>query len=588
MKRLVLPLLLAAAFAHADSVVFEDNFEGDLAKWVGQRGDGSVPMNVTLIDDPLKPGNKVARFDKPVYGGDIFTKQQFPEGKYVLSFDYLGTCGGNCGGVIGVTAEFPGRDQWLAGTANSGFPDRIKDTGKWEHYDLDFKGRFDFHLALEQWTSSAGAGKDIYFDNIKLVQKGDAAASAGTKAVAAVAVTGVPAPKSPQLVGYFPAWAKHNSNYWVKDVDTSGAAKRLTVINYAFGNVKDNRCVVGVEAKGVGAAADDYWDSVPKEHTLDGKVDQGDKGLFGHWNQLKQLKKANPNLKVVISLGGWSWSKYFSDAALPQNREAFVKSCVDAYIKGNVPDKQGKLVNGLAAGVFDGIDVDWEYPAAEGEKGNIVRKEDTKNYTALLAEFRKQLDAVKPGLLLTIATPAASDKSAMMELDKIHPSLDFINIMTYDFSNGWGNQSQPHANLYGGKKDQFAIDYTVKDYLDKVPSQKLVVGVPFYGYGWMVKSTDNNGMYQPASGPAKGPVEQGSKPYAQIKTAPGQVFRDDKTRAVWKLNGNEVWNYDDPQVLQEKVEFVKKNKLGGVMFWELSNDTADGELSKTLADALKK
>ncbi|WP_028454139.1 hypothetical protein [Chitinilyticum litopenaei] len=139
MKPLLLPLLLAAAFsaAHAEPLFSEDFESGDLnAKWVGQNGDGSVRMNVTLVEDPLRPGNKVARFDKPVFGGDIFTKQTFPEGKYIIKFDYLGMCGSNCGGTVGTTTDFPGQDKWIAGTAASGFPNRIKDTKKWESYEL--------------------------------------------------------------------------------------------------------------------------------------------------------------------------------------------------------------------------------------------------------------------------------------------------------------------------------------------------------------------------------------------------------------------------------------------------------------------
>ncbi|HSC79988.1 MAG TPA: glycoside hydrolase family 18 protein [Chitinolyticbacter sp.] len=594
MKKLFLPLMIAAAFAHADSVVFEDNFEGgDLnAKWVGQNGDGSVPMNASIVEDPLRPGNKVVRFDKPVFGGDIFSKEKYPEGKYILSFEYMGKCGFNCGGVIGITPEFPGgRDYWIAGTAPSGFPNRLKDTKQWEKYEFEFKGRFDFHLAVEQWVQSNGEGKDIFMDNIKLVQVGDGAAKAAGAAAAApvlakIAAGDAPGPKGMQKVYYFPSWGT-SRGYWVKNLDTSGAAKKTTVVQYAFGNVMNNKCTVGIDKDGEGSAGLDYWNPVPAEHTLDGKEDKGDKGLFGHWNQIKQLKKKYPDLKVVISLGGWTWSKYFSDAALPANREAFVKSCIDAYIKGNVPTKDGKLVEGLAAGVFDGIDIDWEYPASQGAPGNIVRAEDKQNYTALLNEFRKQLDAIKPGLLLTVAVGAPSNISDNMELDKIHKPLNWINLMTYDFNGPWSNKTGHLAQLYGTSAENSGAA-TVKNYLEGgVPPQKLVLGVPFYGYGWVVSKTDNNGMGQPVKEKAKSPLEPGVLGYAGIKAMPGKVFRDEKTRAVWKLNGDEMWVYDDVQALKEKAEFVKKQNLGGIMAWELTGDTPDGELVTTVFDALK-
>lgn len=170
---LVAMLLLSAATAQASQVVLEEAFEGKLdTQWVGKAGDGSVPMNATLVDDPLRKGNKVVRFEKGVFGGDAFSKKQFPLGQYKISFDYLGTCEQkNCGGVLGLTPDFPGaRDQWLAGTAPSGFPNKIEDSGKWEHYEIEFTPVFPFHLALEKWVESKGSGGDVYFDNVKLIQ----------------------------------------------------------------------------------------------------------------------------------------------------------------------------------------------------------------------------------------------------------------------------------------------------------------------------------------------------------------------------------------------------------------------------------
>ncbi|WP_051710790.1 glycoside hydrolase family 18 protein [Andreprevotia chitinilytica] len=592
MRKLLLPLMLVAAGftagARAESVVFQDNFDKDLGSWVGQGGDGSVPMHVSIVDDPLVPGTKAARFDQPVNSGDIFTKQTFPAGKYKIAFDYLGTCSFNCGGTLGIHIGYPGnKEYWIAGTANSGFPNRLSDNGKWNHYEFEFTGKFDFHVTWEQWDSAKGKGKDVYLKNLVLTSLGGSAPAAAAAKVTPV-TGGAPAPQTPQSVMYFTAWGKGHG-FWVKNLDTSGAAKKITVLEYAFGNVDGKKCVVGVDKAGVGAAADDYWDPIPTANTLDGQADKGDNGLYGHWNQLKQLKKKYPNLKVVISLGGWTWSKYFSDAALPANREAFVKSCVEAYIKGNVPNKNGKVIDGLAAGVFDGFDIDWEYPAAPGNDGNIVRPEDTQNYTALLAEFRKQLDAVKPGYLLTIAAPAPSSKTDLIELDKIPLSLNWINLMTYDFSGPWDKLAAPHSTLYGGPKDRVSIDASVKEYLSRgVPSQKIVLGVPFYGYGWILNSTDGNGLYQTAKSSAKGTYETGTASYADVKAKPGKVFRDEKTRAVWKLDGNEIWVYDDVQLIKDKIDFVKKQKLGGIMAWELSGDTPDSELVSTIYDNLIK
>ena len=586
MKKILLPLLIASAFAQAEtatkSIVFEENFEKDLSQWIGQGGEDTSPIYTSIVVDPLNPENKVARFDKPVNVGDIFSRSKFPAGKYKISFDYLGMCASNCGATVGIDEGLPGRKyHWIASTA-TGFPERLKDTKKWEQYEFEFDGKYDFHLKWEQWDSAKGVGKDAYIDNVKLTVL-DVAKPSDKKEAKIVPITaGVAGPATPQSVMYFTAWGKHNG-FNVKNLDTSGAASKITVLEYAFGNVKDNRCVVGVDKQGEGSAGDDYWDALPKEATLDGLADQGDNGLFGHWNQLKQLKKKNPNLRVVISLGGWTWSKHFSDAALPANREAFVKSCVDAYIKGNMPNKAGKLIPGLAAGVFDGFDIDWEYPGSPGNDGNVVRAEDTQNYTALLAEFRKQIDAVKPGLLLTIAAPASSSKSEKIELEKIIPYLNWINLMAYDFTGPWSGTTGHHAVLNGGTKDVVSVDSTVDDYLARgIPSNKLILGIPFYGYGWTVNSLANNGLYQPSQGVVKGPDGEPTLKYNYVKNLPGKVFRDEKTRAVWKLNGNDVIVYDDVQLLKDKIDFAKKKKLGGIMAWELSQDTPDAELVNTI------
>ncbi|MFN8444925.1 MAG: glycosyl hydrolase family 18 protein [Caldilineaceae bacterium] len=139
-----------------------------------------------------------------------------------------------------------------------------------------------------------------------------------------------------QIVAYFPQWTADN-NFFAKELVSNGSVNKITVINYAFGNIGDGKCIMTTQA-GVMDAFSDYQRAFSTEESVDGIADTADQPLRGNFNQLKKLKALNPNLKIVISLGGWTWSKGFSDAALTsESRTAVVQSCIDIYIKGNLP-----------------------------------------------------------------------------------------------------------------------------------------------------------------------------------------------------------------------------------------------------------
>ncbi|UXH80137.1 glycosyl hydrolase family 18 protein [Roseateles amylovorans] len=401
------------------------------------------------------------------------------------------------------------------------------------------------------------------------------------------------------LLGYFAQWGIYGRNYQVKNIDTSGSAAQLTHINYAFGNVRNNRCEVGVivpSDANTGAGGDafaDYSKSFAADQSVDGVADSWNQPLRGNWNQLKKLKAKYPKIKVLISLGGWTWSRGFSSAARPENRVAFVQSCVDAYIKGNLPVTDNAGGQGAAVGVFDGIDLDWEYPNACGLACGAP--EDRENFTALLAEFRKQLDAVRPGLLLSIASAAGVDKVRQYDPDKVHPYLNFINVMTYDFHGGWDSITGFHSALYGSTADpstgdirSYNTNAAMQAFLDKgVPASKLNVGIGFYGRGWTNVPSANNGLYQSGT-PAPATYEAGNEDYKVLKALPGYTsYVDSQSRAQWIYNGSTFWSFDTPVQIAEKMSYVKAKGFGGAFFWEFSGDDAQGSLAKAMGNGLK-
>lgn len=388
-----------------------------------------------------------------------------------------------------------------------------------------------------------------------------------------------------EVVAYFTQWGIYDRNYHVKNIITSGAADKITTINYAFGNVVNGECIMTTQA-GVMDGYADYQRSYSAAESVDGQADQWDQPLRGNFNQLRKLKQRYPDLKLMISLGGWTWSAGFHEAAKTAvARQRLAASCIDLYIKGNLPVADNAGGPGAAADLFDGIDIDWEYPAAPGN-GNPHGPEDSHNFTLLLQEFRRQLDAIDPVLRLTVATAAGVDSYSLLELDQIHQSLNYINLMSYDFHGAWEGVTGFHAPLYPSANapyshpaSTYAVDSAVQGYLAVgVPAQKIVIGLPFYGRGWTGVATTDYGLWQPATAAAPGTYEAGIEDYKVLKQLTYPVYRNEVAGAVWKFNGTTFWSYDDPQSIAQKVGYVEQRGLGGVMIWSLDGDSADGEL----------
>jgi chitinase len=463
-------------------------------------------------------------------------------------------------------------------------------------YDVYRNGALVGSPASAGYTDSGLSAATAYNYRVRARDNAGNASAQGTQISATTSSGGGGGSK--RVLGYFTQWGIYGRNYRVKNIDTSGSAAKLTHINYAFGNVRNNICEVGLtipsnEATGAGGDAfADYSKAFSAAESVSGTADTWDQPLRGNWNQLKQLKAKYPNIKVLISLGGWTWSRGFASAARPENRVAFVTSCINAYIRGNLPVTDGAGGTGAAAGVFDGIDIDWEYPNACGIACGGA--EDRANFTGLLAEFRRQLNLVRPGLLLTIAPGAGVDKIAATDPGQYHQYLDFINVMTYDFHGAFEPRTNHHSALFASPNDPstgnvkfYNSNDAIEAFLSRgVPAGKLNLGIGFYGRGWTNVPNVNNGLYQTGSA-APGTYEAGIEDYKVLKNRPGTVYTDANARATWKYDGNTFWSYDTPALITEKMNYVKVQNLGGAFFWEFSGDDAQGTLAKSVGNGLQ-
>src|ERR1035437_1073979 len=181
-----------------------------------------------------------------------------------------------------------------------------------------------------------------------------------------------------EIVAYYPEWGPALRNYYVKNIEISGSANKITVLNYAFIEPAPDSSG-NITAKFMNPYQD-YQKIYSANSSVDGVADDSTQLLRGQFNQLKKLKAMHPELKIVISIGGWTGSTWFSDAALtPQSREKFVNDCIDKFIYGNLPITKNAGGNCVAAGIFDGFDIDWEFPVTGGDEGIHHNKNDREN-----------------------------------------------------------------------------------------------------------------------------------------------------------------------------------------------------------------
>jgi len=426
---------------------------------------------------------------------------------------------------------------------------------------------YDGHSWTAKWWTYGdvpGANaQDVWVDDGACDATTEPEPTASTTATTTAAPTTTTPSAGAKVVGYYTDWATYDRDFQVKDLDTSGAAARLTHITYAFGNVTNGRCAIG-------DAYADYQKTFTAAESVSGVADTWDQEVAGNINQLRQLKAKYPDLKVIWSFGGWTWSGGFGAAAADPT--TFAQSCHDL-----VEDSRW-------ADVFDGIDIDWEYPNACGLSC------DSSGFDG----YRKLMAALRTSFGTDLVTSAiTADGTAGGKLEQADYAgaaqyVDWFMPMTYDFYGAFDadGPTAPHSPLtdYSGAPnpgfDSATAIAKLKDL--GIPSSKLLLGVGYYGRGWTgVTQAAPGGS---ATGPAAGTYEAGIEDYKVLKNSCPSTGTVAGT--AYAYCGNTWWSYDTPQTIATKMAWAKEQGLAGSFAWELSGDTTDAELTNAVADGL--
>jgi len=406
------------------------------------------------------------------------------------------------------------------------------------------------------------------------------------------------------LGGYFEEWSIYYAGYNIANLQQNGVADKLSHLIYAFADVTTTPAPAC-------AIADSWADyQSPYLPSVSGVAYPGP--LYGNFAAIQQLKQLHPQLKVLMSIGGASATNlagFVSASSTEAGRQALASSCISMFVEGNIAP-------GITApGLFDGFNIDWEFPTAT----------DTTNFTALLAEFRKQLNTLSKTTgkqyVMTFDGPAGSQNYVNINLKQAAEQVDFITIDGYNYAGSWDTQTNDASPLFDDRQDPLNgqglyIDSTVDAYLKAgVPPYKYTMGVPLYGAGWTGVPNVNHGLYQNSTGPSpvpladgKGlcpdlsgntigcdpPLTPGLATYGTLVNLAANGYSNyfDPLRIAVSLYDPALetfYSYDNPSSAFLKMVYVDLKApggLGGAYVWALKDDDANGTVVKTMATAL--
>ena len=272
--------------------------------------------------------------------------------------------------------------------------------------------------------------------------------------------------------------------------------------------------------------------------------------------RLVALKATNPQLKIMVSVGGWSGCSFCSDLfAGEEHRANFANTTVALFKQYGI----------------DGLDLDWEYPAIEGYPGHKYDTADKDHFTELVKALRQEMGS---DYLLSFAAGSFMQYlQQSISWDDVMPRVDFVNLMSYDLVGGYATITGHHTLLQDYMPGQESAAKTVNWLLDKkVAASKIIIGAAMYARVWDSVPDIDHGLYQP------GRFKQGVA-FADFKnyfsdTSGYQYYWDKKGKAPYQYNEtkNLFATFDDEQSIREKIKFIRRKKLGGIMFWELAQD----------------
>ena len=336
----------------------------------------------------------------------------------------------------------------------------------------------------------------------------------------------------------------------------------------------------------------DTWSDTDKHYEHDSWNDVGT-NVYGCAKQLFLQKKRHRGMKVLLSIGGWTYSSNFAQpASTAQGRARFANSAVDIMMNLGFDGVDiGMLTSHLLQCIWsqktDGVVADWEYPQ---------NPDQAKHLVLLLAETRKALDAYAaehtPGVhyLLTVASPAGPQNYNTLCLAEMDAYLDFWNLMAYDYAGSWdsraGHQANWNPDSHNSSCTPFSTAHALRDYIAAgVPAHKIVVGMPLYGRSF----ANTSGPGSPYQGIGQGSWEQGVYDYKALPAHGSTVHNDERVGASWSFdqNSREMVSYDTPAMVAMKAQMIKEMGLGGAMYWESSGDRkGEGSLISTVSNSL--